>query len=124
MKIMGDGEEGGVLGVAMQRLDRALAKLEVRVNALASEAQSHNGGLFDMDRSKLGADLDASLDRERALREAGEQASQALGRAIEEIQTALFEAEGTEADVPEADGPEAEDAATYSLGDESLGEEA
>ena len=55
-------------------------------------------GLFDQDRSRLAAELDAARARERALEEAGAQASQALGRAIEEIRAALGDepATGTE----------------------------
>jgi hypothetical protein len=81
--------EGGPLDRAVHRLDRALAKLEVRVGALVSEAEGHNGGLFDQDRAKLAAELDAARSRERALEEAGAEASQALGRAIDEIHAAL-----------------------------------
>lgn len=83
--------EGGPLDLAIHRLDRALAQLEVRMATLLSEAESHNGGLFDLDRAKLAADLDAARSRERALQSAGSQASEALGRAIVEIRAALGE---------------------------------
>jgi mRNA degradation ribonuclease J1/J2 len=74
---------------AAKRLDRAVALLEQKLSRLSDEAQS--GGLFDEDRAKLAQDLDASRARERELAEAGEQASQALGRAITEIRAALGE---------------------------------
>jgi len=72
---------------AARRLDRAVLLLEQHLSRLSGEAEA--GGLFDQDRSKLAAELDASRARERELADAGEQASQALGRAITEIQAAL-----------------------------------
>ena len=80
--------EGGALEAAIQRLDRALAQLEVRVGALQSQA-GDGGGLFDQDRAKLAAELDAARGRERDLEQAGAEASRALGRAIADIQQAL-----------------------------------
>lgn len=74
---------------AARRLERAVSLLEQRLSRLSGEAQA--GGLFDEDRAKLAAELDASRARERELAEAGEQASQALGRAIAEIRAALGE---------------------------------
>jgi hypothetical protein len=74
---------------AAKRLERSVALLEQRLSRLSGEAQA--GGLFDEDRAKLAAELDASRARERELAEAGEQASKALGRAIAEIRAALGE---------------------------------
>ncbi len=74
---------------AAKRLDRAVSLLEQRLSRLSGEAQA--GGLFDQDRAKLAGELDQSRARERELSEAGEQASQALGRAIAEIRAALGE---------------------------------
>ena len=84
-----EAAEGGVLETAILRLDRAVAQLEVRMNALAQEAQGANGELFDLDRAKLAAELDAARARERDLEAAGSQASAALGRAIADIRAAL-----------------------------------
>ena len=81
----------GVLETALQRLDRAVGQLEVRVNSLANAAEGANGELFDMDRAKLAAELDAARARERDLEAAGSQASAALGRAIADIRAALGE---------------------------------
>ena len=81
--------EGGVLETAILRLDRAVAQLEVRMNALINDAQGANGELFDLDRAKLAAELDAARARERDLEAAGSQASAALGRAIADIRAAL-----------------------------------
>jgi hypothetical protein len=74
---------------AARRLDHALSRLEVRVNALVSEAQAANGGLFDEDRAQLAAELDASRARERELEAAGKAASQALHEAIVGVRAAL-----------------------------------
>jgi hypothetical protein len=84
-------ETQAAIGVeeAVRRLDHALARLEVRVTALAGQAESANGGLFDEDRSHLAAELDTARGRERELVEAGAAASQALGRAITQIRAAL-----------------------------------
>ena len=96
--------EGGALEAAIQRLDRALAQLEVRTTALQSQA-GDGGGLFDQDRAKLAAELDAARGRERDLELAGAEASRALGRAIAEIQRALGDTEADEAE-PEDTRPD------------------
>jgi hypothetical protein len=72
-----------------RRLDHALARLEVRMNALSSQAEGANGNLFDDDRSKLAAELDAARSRERELETAGQAASEALERAITRVRAAL-----------------------------------
>ncbi|MBO9547633.1 hypothetical protein [Caulobacter sp.] len=94
--------DGTALDLAVRRLERAMASLEQRLAAKAAEASrtpvsvatSAEPGLFpevfgDQERARLIADLDAARERERALEEAGEQASAALGRAIAEIRSAL-----------------------------------
>ena len=77
------------LDSAAKRLDMAVGVLEGRVRDLASKAEGSSGGLFDQDRSQLAADLDAARARERELKEAGAEASQALSRAIADIRMAL-----------------------------------
>jgi hypothetical protein len=77
------------LDEAARRLDQALSRLEVRMSALAGQAESSNGGLFDQDRAHLAAELDASRARERELEEAGAAASQALRHAIAGVRAAL-----------------------------------
>jgi hypothetical protein len=89
-----EAPEGGVLETAIQRLDRAIGQLERRLEGLVAEAKGANGELFDLDRAKLAADLDAARARERDLEAAGSQASAALGRAIAEIRAALGEDAG------------------------------
>jgi len=89
--------EGGALEAAIQRLDRALAQLEVRTQTLQAQA-GDGGGLFDQDRAKLAAELDAARGRERDLELAGAEASRALGRAIADIQRALGEPEESAAE--------------------------
>jgi hypothetical protein len=90
--------DGTALDLAVRRLERAVGALEQRLAAKAAEpvrapapiATSAEPGLFDdQERVRLIADLDAAREREKALEEAGEQASAALGRAIAEIRSAL-----------------------------------
>nr|WP_295109116.1 DUF4164 family protein [uncultured Caulobacter sp.] len=90
--------DGTALDLAVRRLERAMASLEQRLAAKAAEAARASApavtlaepGLFDhQERARLIADLDAAREREKALEEAGEQASAALGRAIAEIRSAL-----------------------------------
>ena len=84
---MNPGESA--LDVAAKRLESALHVLEQRLTLRLQAASADAGGLFDHDRSMLAAELDAAKARERELEEAGAQASQALGRAIQEIRAAL-----------------------------------
>jgi hypothetical protein len=89
--MMEEAQSQGTLDVAIHRLDRALGQIELRMDALVAKAQSPSNGLFDEDRAKLAAELDAARSRERELEIAGALASQALGRAIADIRTALGE---------------------------------
>lgn len=95
------------LDLAVRRLERAVSQLEQRIAAKAAEAEralaaaasasalaavTPEPSLFDdEERARLVADLEAAREREKALEEAGEQASVALGRAIAEIRAALGE---------------------------------
>jgi hypothetical protein len=97
--------DGTALDLAVRRLERAVAQLEQRQAAKAAEVERAlaaaaaapvassspaEPGLFDdEERVRLVADLEAAREREKALEEAGEQASAALGRAIAEIRSAL-----------------------------------
>lgn len=89
--------EGSALDLAARRLERAVAMLESRMAEKMAVAGAEAGGLFDQDRARLAAELDAARARERALEEAGAQASDALGRAIAEIRAALGEPAEAEA---------------------------
>lgn len=89
--------EGSALDLAARRLERAVAMLEGRMAGKMAVAGAEAGGLFDQDRARLATELDAARARERALEEAGAQASEALGRAIEEIRAALGEPAEAEA---------------------------
>ena len=86
-----DAQQSGGLDVAIHRLDRALGQMELRLDALVNKVDSTANGLFDEDRAKLAAELDAARGRERELEIAGQLASQALGRAIADIKSALGE---------------------------------
>ena len=77
------------LDAAARRLERALGQLEARLNR---PSQSASGA----DHARLTAELDAARARERDLAQAGEQASQALGRAIAEIRSALAQTQEPE----------------------------
>ena len=85
--------ETSALDLAARRLERAVAQLEQRLAARASQpaapAPAKAGDLFDGEAVRLKAELGAARERERALEEAGVQASVALGRAIAEIRAAL-----------------------------------
>jgi Domain of unknown function (DUF4164) len=84
-----DDEEPVSLDAAAKRLERALALLEGQVKSLSDRADGGTGGLFDLDRSQLAAELDAARAREKELTAAGAEASAAIGRAIEGIRAAL-----------------------------------
>ena len=86
-----EASPGGTLDVAIHRLDRALGQLELRLDALTNEVATANTDLFDQDRAKLAAELDACRSRSRELEIAGALASQALGRAIADVRAALGE---------------------------------
>jgi hypothetical protein len=103
--------EGNALELAARRLERAVGQLEQKITAertarlaafsaaaAAASSESLSGGsgdpgLFDVEAesraARLAVDLEAARAREKALEEAGEQASEALGRAIAEIRAAL-----------------------------------
>ncbi len=77
------------LDLAAKRLERAVMVLEQRLTERVAQAGAEVGGLFDQDRSDLAQQLDQARSRERQLEEAGAVASEALGRAIQEIRSAL-----------------------------------
>ncbi|HEX6866482.1 MAG TPA: DUF4164 family protein [Caulobacteraceae bacterium] len=86
---MTGGPGDSALDLAAKRLDRAISMLESRMADKMAQVSAEAGGLFDADRAKLASELDAARSRERALEEAGAQASEALGRAIDEIRAVL-----------------------------------
>jgi hypothetical protein len=86
---MRDPTGDNAVDLAALRLERALAALETRLADALSQANASTVGLFDQDRSRLAADLDAARGRERDLVEAGRAASNALGLAIVDIRAAL-----------------------------------
>ena len=127
--------EGNALELAARRLERAVSQLEQKITAertarlaafsaaanaasgAAPGASSSDPGLFDVEAeskaARLALDLEAARAREKALEEAGEQASEALGRAIAEIRAALGDesliTEGVHDDEDDQDGAEAGD---------------
>ena len=81
----------GRLDVAVRRLERAASMLEQRLGHRVAEAGAQVGGLFDLDRARLAADLDTSRARERELAEAASQALGAVEKAMAEVKTAMGE---------------------------------
>jgi len=85
-------DDGEALAAAVERLDRALGARAARIAARA--APHHEDDLFESDRARLAADLDAARARERALEDVAAEASAALGRAAAEVRAALSAEEG------------------------------
>ena len=77
------------LSNAIDRLEKALSALESRFRALTTISARGEGDAFDHDRARLAADLDQARARERALEEAAEEASAALGRAATQVRALL-----------------------------------
>jgi hypothetical protein len=84
-----EADAGAALDSAVRRLERAATLLESRLDTLAQGAAAAAGGLFDQDRAKLAQALDDARGRERELVAAGEEAAEALGRAITEMREVL-----------------------------------
>ena len=84
----------GRLDVAVRRLERATALLEQRLSHRVAEAGASAGGLFDLDRARLAADLDTSRARERELAEAATEALATVETAMFEIENAITKAGG------------------------------
>ena len=122
--------DGTALDLAVRRLERAVGALEQRLAAKAAEAVRApvvatpvEPGLFDDDeRARLVADLEAAREREKALEEAGEQASAALGRAIAEIRSALGD-EAVANDDHEHDGHAVSPEQDQDLFDDPIGDD-
>ncbi len=71
------------LDAAGRRLERALVALEGRLR------QGGRSDLFEADRAKLAAQLDAARARERELEAVAAEASAALGQAAAEVRAAM-----------------------------------
>ena len=77
---------------ALRRLDQALAQLEARLASAPTQTEaSAANSLFEEDRARLAAELDAAKARERELESAALAASQALGRAIVGLKVVIGE---------------------------------
>ncbi len=87
-------DAGPSLDAAIERLDRALSALEGKVAARLSAYDAQEDDLFENDRARLAAELDAARARERALQDVAADASAALGRAAAEVRAALSAEEG------------------------------
>ena len=89
-----DAGREGRIDLAIRRLERAATALEQRLPHRLAEAGASADGLFDQDRARLAADLDAARGREHDLTVAGDAASAALAKAIAEIKALLGETGG------------------------------
>ena len=79
---------------AADRLDAALSRLEGALDSLFERAGDPGVVRKELsamiaDRARLADELDASLARERQLQALADEASEALGSAIEEVRAAL-----------------------------------
>ena len=86
---------------ASQRLDAALARLEGALDALfersvTPESASREVEALLADRVQLADDLDAALEREAELQALADEASAALGSAIDEVRAALVHGGGND----------------------------
>ncbi|MBI1340769.1 DUF4164 family protein [bacterium] len=89
-----DDPNASPLAAAAERLTVAIERLEARVAGLldgieASEPHRREAEALRRDRAKLAADLDAAKARERELQKLADEASEALGAAINEVREAL-----------------------------------
>ena len=82
----------GRLDVAIRRLERAASMLEQRLGHRVAEAGAQAGGLFDLDRARLAADLDACRARERELTEAAKEALATVDKAMAQVEIAMVAA--------------------------------
>ena len=79
---------------AADRLDKALSRLEGSLDSLFERAGDpavvrRELAAMVADRAKLAEELDAAMARERQLQSLADEASEALGSAIEEVRSAL-----------------------------------
>lgn len=79
------------MAAAIARLDRAITQVESRLNRL--QAAARESGDADSDRARLADELDRARASEAAMAEAAEDASKALGEALEELRAAAKSAE-------------------------------
>jgi predicted nucleic acid-binding Zn-ribbon protein len=88
--MMRNGEGG--LDAASQRLMQAVERLEARLQSRPA-ADAGAAPADDGERERLHGELQTARERERALEAAAAEASAALGRAAEQIRTAIEEDE-------------------------------
>jgi len=84
--------------ISTEKLDAALARLETALDDLMDTsgdptATAREVEALSTDRARLAEELDAALARERELQELADEASEALGTAIQEVRAALIRQE-------------------------------
>lgn len=86
---------------ASKRLDAALARLEGALDSLIERVSSPDAAARELeallaDRARLAGELDSALEREAELQALADEASTALGSAIEEVRAALVQGGGSD----------------------------
>ena len=89
------------LKISTEKLDDALSRLETVIDGLLERsanpaATAKEVELLNQDRANLADQLDQALSRERELQNLADQASDALGTAIEEVKAALVPGDADE----------------------------
>ena len=82
------------LKISTKKLDEALGRLETVVDGLLERssnpaATAKEVELLNQDRARLGEELSAALAREKELQSLADEASEALGSAINEVRAAI-----------------------------------
>ena len=90
--------------ISTKKLDDALARLETVIDGLLDKAgdpaaTAREVELLSIDRARLAEELDAALGREKELQALADQASEALGTAIEEVRATLVDQDEGPGDV-------------------------
>ena len=86
------------LKISTKKLDEALERLETVIDGLLERsanpaATAREVELLNQDRARLGDELDAVLAREKELQSLADEASEALGSAINEVRAAIVREE-------------------------------
>jgi len=89
------------LKISTEKLDDALSRLETVIDGLLERsanpaATAKEVELLNQDRANLADQLDQALSRERELQNLADQASDALGTAIEEVKAVLVPGDADE----------------------------
>lgn len=92
--------------LSTKKLDEALERLEMVIDGLLDRssnpaATAREVELLNQDRARLGEELDAALSREKELQSLADEASEALGSAIDEVRAAIVDKESSPNEGPD-----------------------